>query len=368
MVAVPGDTPAETLAAIIADEIAIGVFNNKTTAVRIIPVPGKEVGEKVVYGGLLGEAHVQPVSRFRSDASSAAAGAFPRPCRRSATDVSAAFTCLGGRSPRWPPRLAGSFGGRSVAAAGAAEGTKSCVPRMRPSHGRHRSSPGASWLLPPTGWTEPASISRLEEAGASPLRAPPTHVSGARQLPEKEPANGPIRGAPGAPLLLRGAVLRWPSGAGRVLNSPSRTRRFVAYLNGHDGSPRGRLIERRRAWPPHLTARRRSAFTSRSPGALPSLRPPTATPGPRGLRGAAAAARWRRVGCRGFRPARAFERGGIVRGPYLATPTEGCNGASPPLQSTLETDSPGTATFLAWVACGREATYTRFKVDRAATT
>lgn len=65
MVAVPGDTPAETLAAIIADEIAIGVFNNKATAVRIIPVPGKKVGESVLYGGLLGEAIVQPVSRFK---------------------------------------------------------------------------------------------------------------------------------------------------------------------------------------------------------------------------------------------------------------------------------------------------------------
>ena len=56
MVAVPGDTSAETLAAIIADEIAIGVVNNKTTAVRIIPVPGKSAGDSVVYGGLLGEA------------------------------------------------------------------------------------------------------------------------------------------------------------------------------------------------------------------------------------------------------------------------------------------------------------------------
>ena len=64
MVAVPGDTSVETLAAIIADEIAIGVVNNKTTAVRIIPVPGKGVGEKAVYGGLLGEAPVMAVSRF----------------------------------------------------------------------------------------------------------------------------------------------------------------------------------------------------------------------------------------------------------------------------------------------------------------
>ena len=66
MVAVPGATSAETLAAIIADEIAIGVVNNKTTAVRIIPVPGKVVGDKVVYGGLLGEAPIMPVSRFGS--------------------------------------------------------------------------------------------------------------------------------------------------------------------------------------------------------------------------------------------------------------------------------------------------------------
>jgi uncharacterized protein (UPF0210 family) len=79
MVAVPGDTTAETLAAIIADEIAIGVFNNKTTAVRIIPVPGKKAGESVVYGGLLGEAIVQPVSRFRSDGFIGLGGRIPAP-------------------------------------------------------------------------------------------------------------------------------------------------------------------------------------------------------------------------------------------------------------------------------------------------
>ncbi len=66
MVAVPGDTPVETISGIIADEIAIGVVNNKTTAVRIIPVPGKGVGERAVYGGLLGEAPVMTVSRFSS--------------------------------------------------------------------------------------------------------------------------------------------------------------------------------------------------------------------------------------------------------------------------------------------------------------
>jgi len=64
MVAVPGSTSAETLSAIIADEMAIGVMNNKTTAVRIIPVPGKEVGEMVEYGGLLGSAPIMPVNSF----------------------------------------------------------------------------------------------------------------------------------------------------------------------------------------------------------------------------------------------------------------------------------------------------------------
>jgi len=66
MVAVPGDTPAETIAGIIADEAAIGVVNNKTTAVRIIPVPGKMVGQSAEYGGLLGTAPIQPVSKFSS--------------------------------------------------------------------------------------------------------------------------------------------------------------------------------------------------------------------------------------------------------------------------------------------------------------
>jgi len=64
MVAIPGDTPAETISAIIADEISIGVVNNKTTAVRILPIPGKGPGESVDFGGLLGEAIVQPVNRF----------------------------------------------------------------------------------------------------------------------------------------------------------------------------------------------------------------------------------------------------------------------------------------------------------------
>jgi uncharacterized protein len=66
MVAVPGSTSAETISAIIADEMAIGVMNNKTTAVRIIPVPGREVGEIVEFGGLLGSAPIMAVNRFSS--------------------------------------------------------------------------------------------------------------------------------------------------------------------------------------------------------------------------------------------------------------------------------------------------------------
>jgi hypothetical protein len=64
MVAVPGDTPADVLAGIIADEMAIGMMNTKTTAVRIIPVPGKGPGETVDWGGLLGTALIQDPGRF----------------------------------------------------------------------------------------------------------------------------------------------------------------------------------------------------------------------------------------------------------------------------------------------------------------
>src|SRR5918993_3305951 len=66
MVAVPGSTSAETIAAIIADEMAIGVMNNKTTAVRIIPVPGRDVGDVVEFGGLLGSAPIMAVNKFSS--------------------------------------------------------------------------------------------------------------------------------------------------------------------------------------------------------------------------------------------------------------------------------------------------------------
>ena len=64
MIAIPGDTPATTISGIIADEAAIGMVNNKTTAVRIIPVIGKGVGETVEFGGLLGYAPIMPVNKF----------------------------------------------------------------------------------------------------------------------------------------------------------------------------------------------------------------------------------------------------------------------------------------------------------------
>jgi len=79
MIAIPGDTPASTISAIIADEIAIGTVNNKTTAVRIIPVFGKDVGDSVSYGGLLGEAPVMPVHKASAKAFIARRGRIPAP-------------------------------------------------------------------------------------------------------------------------------------------------------------------------------------------------------------------------------------------------------------------------------------------------
>jgi hypothetical protein len=66
MIAVPGSTSKETISAILADEAAIGMINKKTTAVRIIPVPGKEIGEYVEFGGLLGRAPIMKVNEFSS--------------------------------------------------------------------------------------------------------------------------------------------------------------------------------------------------------------------------------------------------------------------------------------------------------------
>ncbi|MDW7672904.1 MAG: PFL family protein [Bacillota bacterium] len=79
MIAVPGDTSAETIAAIIADESAIGMINRKTTAVRVIPVPGKKVGEMVEFGGLLGRAPIMPVNKFNSSAFVKRGGRIPAP-------------------------------------------------------------------------------------------------------------------------------------------------------------------------------------------------------------------------------------------------------------------------------------------------
>lgn len=79
MVAVPGSTSAETIAAIIADEMAIGVMNNKTTAVRIIPVPGRDVGEMVEFGGLLGSAPIMAVNAFSSAEFIRRGGRIPAP-------------------------------------------------------------------------------------------------------------------------------------------------------------------------------------------------------------------------------------------------------------------------------------------------
>ena len=79
MIAVPGDTTVETLAGIIADEMAIGVINNKTTAVRIIPAIGKGVGESVDYGGLFGRAPVMPVNQHAGTVFAHRGGRFPAP-------------------------------------------------------------------------------------------------------------------------------------------------------------------------------------------------------------------------------------------------------------------------------------------------
>jgi uncharacterized protein (UPF0210 family) len=79
MIAVPGDTPPSTLAAIIADETAIGVINRKTTAVRLIPAPGKKVGDIVSFGGLLGHAPVMALHTASSEAFIARGGRIPAP-------------------------------------------------------------------------------------------------------------------------------------------------------------------------------------------------------------------------------------------------------------------------------------------------
>jgi hypothetical protein len=79
MIAVPGDTPDYTLSAIIADEAAIGVVNNKTTAVRIIPVCGKKAGDAMEFGGLLGGGVIMPVNKFSSQVFVGRGGRIPAP-------------------------------------------------------------------------------------------------------------------------------------------------------------------------------------------------------------------------------------------------------------------------------------------------
>lgn len=79
MIAIPGDTSASTISGIIADEMAIGMVNNKTTAVRIIPVPGKGAGEWAEFGGLLGGAPILPVSKFSCEEFIRRGGRIPAP-------------------------------------------------------------------------------------------------------------------------------------------------------------------------------------------------------------------------------------------------------------------------------------------------
>lgn len=79
MIAIPGDTTVETIAGIIADEMAIGVINSKTTAVRLIPAVGKSVGDRVSFGGLLGEAPVMPVNSWAGSVFARRGGRFPAP-------------------------------------------------------------------------------------------------------------------------------------------------------------------------------------------------------------------------------------------------------------------------------------------------
>ncbi len=79
MIAIPGDTPAATISGLIADEMAIGMINHKTTAVRVIPVPGKGVGDEVSFGGLLGKAAIIPVTQGDASAFIGLGGRIPAP-------------------------------------------------------------------------------------------------------------------------------------------------------------------------------------------------------------------------------------------------------------------------------------------------
>ena len=79
MIAIPGNTKPSTISGIIADEMAIGMVNQKTTAVRIIPVIGKDVGDQAEFGGLLGYAPIMPVNKYSCEAFVNRGGRIPAP-------------------------------------------------------------------------------------------------------------------------------------------------------------------------------------------------------------------------------------------------------------------------------------------------
>ena len=79
MVAIPGDTPPDTVSAILADQMAIGVMNNKTTAARLLPIPGRGPGDIVEYGGLLGDGIVMDVNAHSSSKFIQLGGRIPAP-------------------------------------------------------------------------------------------------------------------------------------------------------------------------------------------------------------------------------------------------------------------------------------------------
>lgn len=79
MIAIPGDTTATTISGIMADEMALGMVNQKTTAVRLIPAIGKKAGERLEFGGLLGSAPIMPVNKFSCEAFIHRSGRIPAP-------------------------------------------------------------------------------------------------------------------------------------------------------------------------------------------------------------------------------------------------------------------------------------------------
>ena len=79
MIAIPGNTPATTISGILADEMAIGMINQKTVAARLIPVIGKDVGDTVEFGGLLGYAPIMPVNKYGCERFVNRGGKIPAP-------------------------------------------------------------------------------------------------------------------------------------------------------------------------------------------------------------------------------------------------------------------------------------------------